>query len=137
MMTASPHIYPARLTWLTISVEWDHRRLAAMEPAARGRSSHGRHAMGKRVKGKVVIVTGAGSIGPGWGNGKAAAVLYAREGARVLAVDLTRDAAEETKSIIASEGGTCSVYVGDVAKQGDVKAMVATCVAAYGRVDVL
>jgi NAD(P)-dependent dehydrogenase (short-subunit alcohol dehydrogenase family) len=93
--------------------------------------------MGERVKGKVVIVTGAGSIGPGWGNGKAAAVLYAREGARVLAVDLTRDAAEETKSIIASEGGTCSVYVGDVAKQGDVKAMVATCVAAYGRVDVL
>ena len=47
--------------------------------------------MGERVKDKVVIVTGAGSIGPGWGNGKAAAVLYAREGAQVLAVDLQRD----------------------------------------------
>ena len=44
--------------------------------------------MGERVKDKVVIVTGAGSIGPGWGNGKAAAVLYAREGSKVLAAEL-------------------------------------------------
>jgi NAD(P)-dependent dehydrogenase (short-subunit alcohol dehydrogenase family) len=43
--------------------------------------------MGDRVKGKIALVSGAGSVGPGWGNGKASAVLYAREGARVMAVD--------------------------------------------------
>src|SRR5215218_9587707 len=52
-----------------------------------------RQAMGERDKGKVAIVTGAGSVEPGWGNGKAAAVLYAREGAKVLAVDLRPEAA--------------------------------------------
>jgi NAD(P)-dependent dehydrogenase (short-subunit alcohol dehydrogenase family) len=93
--------------------------------------------MGERVKGKVVIVTGAGSVGPGWGNGKAAAVLYAREGATVLAVDLRPAAAEETQAIIAAEGGTCLVYAGDVASNSDVEAMVAACVGAFGRVDVL
>jgi NAD(P)-dependent dehydrogenase (short-subunit alcohol dehydrogenase family) len=93
--------------------------------------------MGERVKGKVVIVTGAGSSGPGWGNGKAAAVLYAREGARVLAADRRREAAEETQAIIASEGGTCAVFAGDVAQSCDVQAMVETCLAAFGRVDVL
>ena len=50
--------------------------------------------MSLRVKDKVALVTGAGSIGPGWGNGKAAAVLYAREGARVFAVDCNPAAAE-------------------------------------------
>ena len=56
--------------------------------------------MSERVKDKVAIVMGAGSVGPGWGNGKAAAVLYAREGARVLAVDLVQSAGEETQRII-------------------------------------
>jgi NAD(P)-dependent dehydrogenase (short-subunit alcohol dehydrogenase family) len=93
--------------------------------------------MRERVKDKVVIVTGAGSVGPGWGNGKAAAVLYAREGARVLAADLQQDAAEETHAIIAAEGGTCAVYVGDVAVNSDVEAMVDACLADYGRIDIL
>ena len=44
--------------------------------------------MTERVEHKIAIVTGAGSVGPGWGNGKASAVLYAREGAKVFAVDL-------------------------------------------------
>ena len=56
--------------------------------------------MGDRLKEKVAIVTGAGSSGPGWGNGKATAVLFAREGAKVLAVDLNLEAAEETQAII-------------------------------------
>jgi NAD(P)-dependent dehydrogenase (short-subunit alcohol dehydrogenase family) len=93
--------------------------------------------MGERVKDRVVIVTGAGSAGPGWGNGKAAAVLYAREGARVLAVDFRSEAAEETQAIIAAEGGACAVFAGDVAQSDDVEAMVGACVAAYGRVDIL
>ncbi|MEE9290534.1 MAG: hypothetical protein V3U99_05920, partial [Alphaproteobacteria bacterium] len=53
-----------------------------------------------RVQGKVALVTGAGSIGPGWGNGKAAAVLYGREGAKVFAVDNRAEAAAETCAII-------------------------------------
>ena len=54
-----------------------------------------------RLKGKTAIVFGAGSSGPGWGNGKAAAAAYAREGARVACIDLVQEAAEETASIIA------------------------------------
>ncbi len=56
--------------------------------------------MGDRLKGKVAIVTGAGSVGPGMGNGKASAIVYAREGARVLAADVNLEAAEETRRII-------------------------------------
>ena len=62
---------------------------------------------GSRVAGKVALVTGAGSIGPGWGNGKAAAVLYGREGADVFAVDFRAEAAEETRAIVEGEGGNC------------------------------
>jgi len=49
--------------------------------------------MGERLKGRAAIVTGAGSIGPGMGNGKATAILFAREGARVMAVDCNPEAA--------------------------------------------
>jgi NAD(P)-dependent dehydrogenase (short-subunit alcohol dehydrogenase family) len=90
-----------------------------------------------RLEGKVAIVTGAGSVGPGWGNGKATAALFAREGAKVLAVDLKREAAEETRSIIEGEGGTVQVFAGDVSKTSDVKVMVEACLGAYGRIDIL
>jgi NAD(P)-dependent dehydrogenase (short-subunit alcohol dehydrogenase family) len=93
--------------------------------------------MGRRLDGKVAIVTGAGSVGPGWGNGKAAAVLFAREGARVLAVDLNKAAANETRNIIREEGGEAAVFAGDVSKNADVAAMVAACKKAFGRVDIL
>ena len=58
-----------------------------------------------KLKDKVAIVTGAGSIGPGWGNGKAAAVLFAREGAKVLCTDINLKASEDTVNIIRNEGG--------------------------------
>jgi NAD(P)-dependent dehydrogenase (short-subunit alcohol dehydrogenase family) len=90
-----------------------------------------------RLKGKVAIVSGAGSIAPGWSNGKAAAVLFAREGAKVFAVDRNRAAAEETRSIIKGEGGECTAFAADVSVAAEVEAMVAACAAAYGRVDVL
>lgn len=93
--------------------------------------------MGDRLKDKVAIVTGAGSVGPGWGNGKAAAVLFAREGARVLAVDINPDAAEETRRIIVGEGGECAVQRTDVSKAEQVKSMVDRCLEAYGRIDIL
>ncbi|MBM3801196.1 MAG: glucose 1-dehydrogenase [Acidimicrobiia bacterium] len=93
--------------------------------------------MGERLKDKVAIVTGAGSSGPGWGNGKATAVLFAREGARVLAVDISESAVEETRSIIEQEGGVCVTYRADVSRADDVSAMVDCCLEAFGRVDIL
>src|SRR5579863_4685372 len=59
------------------------------------------------IAGKVALVTGAGSVGPGWGNGKATATLLARRGASVFGVDIVEDAAAETQRIITDEGGTC------------------------------
>ena len=93
--------------------------------------------MTDRLQDKIAIVTGAGSIGPGWGNGKAAAVAFAREGAKIFAIDLNPDAAAETKGIIEGEGGTCETFTADVSSGGDVKDAIEACLAAFGRVDVL
>ena len=91
----------------------------------------------ERLKGKVAMVVGAGSIGPGRGNGKATAVTFAREGAQVFCVDRNGAAAEETVDIIAGEGGKATAFTADVSRAGDVEAMVAACLKAYGRIDVL
>jgi NAD(P)-dependent dehydrogenase (short-subunit alcohol dehydrogenase family) len=80
---------------------------------------------------------GAGSIGPGWGNGKAAAVAFAREGAKVMCADINGDAAEETVSMIAKEGGMARAQRADVSKDADVVAMVEACRSTYGRIDIL
>ncbi len=93
--------------------------------------------MAKRLEGKVALVTGAGSIGPGWGNGKAVSVLFAREGAKVVALDINPAAAAETAEIIASEGGDCTTVTADVSNSAQVAAAVQTCVDTYGRIDVL
>lgn len=94
--------------------------------------------MAGRLAGKIAIVTGAGSSGPGWGNGKAAAVLYAREGAKVLCSDIDTAAAGETAGIIRAEGGSADIFACDVSKSDQVEAMVACCRAAFGgRIDVL
>jgi NAD(P)-dependent dehydrogenase (short-subunit alcohol dehydrogenase family) len=93
--------------------------------------------MGQRVKGKVALVAGAGSIAPGWSNGKAAAVLYAREGAKVFAADIRLAAARETKEIIDGEGGECTACHVDVSDAEQVRVMVETCIDTYGRIDIL
>ena len=93
--------------------------------------------MGERLKDKVVFVTGAGSIGPGWGNGKAAAVQFAREGAKVFASDINADAVAEVADIIRSEGGTVESIVCDAANSASVEAAVNACMDAFGRIDVL
>jgi NAD(P)-dependent dehydrogenase (short-subunit alcohol dehydrogenase family) len=93
--------------------------------------------MTNRLKDKVAIVTGAGSSGPGWGNGKAAAAAFAREGAKLFAVDLNAEAAAETKRIIEDEGGTCETFTADVSSDGAVQDLVAACLNAFGRIDVL
>ncbi|HCQ01102.1 MAG TPA: hypothetical protein DIT99_10580, partial [Candidatus Latescibacteria bacterium] len=90
-----------------------------------------------RVEHKIAIVTGAGSVGPGWGNGKASAVLYAREGAKVFAVDIVLEAAEETRSIIDQEGGACTAYQADVSDADAVCGLVDACLNTYGRIDIL
>ena len=93
--------------------------------------------MAGRLKDKVALVTGAGSIAPGWGNGKATAVLFAREGAKVFSVDLNLSAAEETQALIADEGGISSAHRADVTKNDQVQAMVEACLEAFGRIDIL
>lgn len=93
--------------------------------------------MSRRLNDKVAIVTGAGSAGPGWGNGKAVAALFAREGAKVLAVDLNPEAVAQTCQIIESEGNTCAAHHADVSKAAQVEKMVQRCLALYGRVDIL
>lgn len=93
--------------------------------------------MGQRVKDKVALVFGAGSSGPGWGNGKAAAALYAREGARVYAVDVRAEAAEETRRVIEAEGGQCAALVADVTQSAQIQAVVARVLDEAGRIDIL
>ena len=93
--------------------------------------------MAGRLNGKVAIVAGAGSSGAGLGNGKATAILFAREGAKVLCVDRVLGRAEETCAIIAGEGGVASALAADVGQRADCEAMVATAVERYGRLDVL
>ena len=78
----------------------------------------------KRLDGKVVMVFGAGSSGPGWGNGKAAAVAFAREGARVVAIDLDADAVAQTVGAIESEGYQALAVTADVTDSASVVAAV-------------
>ena len=93
--------------------------------------------MGKRLEGKVVLVTGCGSAGPGWGNGKAMAVLCAREGAKVYGCDINLSAAQETQAIVQQEGGTMSIDASDVSNAEAVEKLVKNCVETYGDIDVL
>jgi NAD(P)-dependent dehydrogenase (short-subunit alcohol dehydrogenase family) len=90
-----------------------------------------------RLAGKVAIVTGAGSVGPGWGNGRAIAVIFAREGARVLLVDRDAGAVEVTAAQIRSEGGTAATRLADVTRPDEVAAFVAECADRLGGLDIL
>ncbi|HYE89491.1 MAG TPA: SDR family oxidoreductase [Terriglobales bacterium] len=93
--------------------------------------------MADRLKGKVAVVAGAGSRGPGLGNGKAAAILFAREGARVLCVDHMKERAEETVGLIRAEGFTAEALAADVTRAADCDAMVAAAVDRWGGLDIL
>lgn len=93
--------------------------------------------MAGRLQGKVAIITGAGCVGPGWGNGRAAAVIFAREGAKVFAVDLKAEAMEETLVRARETGGEVRTHLCDATKADEVEMMVRACVEAYGRVDIL
>jgi NAD(P)-dependent dehydrogenase (short-subunit alcohol dehydrogenase family) len=93
--------------------------------------------MSGRLKGKVAIVTGAGCAGPGWGNGRACAVLFAKEGARVFAADRDQAAMEETVALAKAAGGEIKTYQCDVTNASSVAAMVTACKEHWGRADVL
>jgi NAD(P)-dependent dehydrogenase (short-subunit alcohol dehydrogenase family) len=89
------------------------------------------------LEGRVAIVTGAGSRAEGIGNGRAAAILLARQGAKVALVDANPDWAARTREMIAAEGGESVVIAGDVSLAEDCRGIVAQTVARYGRLDVL
>lgn len=89
------------------------------------------------LKDKVAMVTGAGSRGDGIGNGRAAAILLAREGAKVALLDAERSCADATKAMIDREGGTSHVIVADVAEPSSCEDAVKATVGTWGRVDVL
>jgi hypothetical protein len=89
--------------------------------------------MGSRLKDKVALIVGAGSVGPGWGNGRATTVRFVEEGARVFGVDVSeanlRGTVEKAPSI--------KTHIGDVMDSKSIAAMVKACLDAYGRIDIL
>jgi NAD(P)-dependent dehydrogenase (short-subunit alcohol dehydrogenase family) len=98
-----------------------------------------RSGMSGKLKDRVAIVVGAGSSGPGWGNGKCTAITFAREGAKVFCVDRKRAAAEETVGLIEKETGkdVAVAFEADASNNAEVKAMVDACMEKWGRVDIL
>src|SRR5437660_1556325 len=91
-----------------------------------------------RLKDRIAIVVGAGqSPGEGIGNGRATALTFAREGAKVLCVDHNLASAQETVDLIAAKEGTAAVFKADVTKNADLKAMVEDAHARWGRIDIL
>ena len=90
-----------------------------------------------RLAGKRIAVIGAGSVGPGWGNGKAAAMAFAREGARVLCVDRHAEAAEATRAIIADEGGVAAALAADVRDPASGLSVTEAMAGHFGGLDVL
>ncbi len=94
--------------------------------------------MSGRLSGKVAIVVGAGQTpGDSIGNGRATALLFAREGAKVVAADIRLDSAEETVEMIREEGGSASAFRADATGEPDCESLVRATVDAHGRIDVL
>src|SRR6185436_18658368 len=120
---------------------WARRSRAGSRAAARtsstSASTRRSSSVANRLAGKVAIVTGAGSRGPGLGNGKATAILFAREGARVLCVDLAKERAEETLGLIRGEGGEAEAFAADVTVAAQCRAMVDAALQRWGGLDVL
>lgn len=90
-----------------------------------------------RLAGKVAFITGAGSVGPGWGNGRAMALRFAQEGATVFGVDLDASRLQETQAMVEQAGGTLATDSCDVTSSASIAQAVNRCVARFGRIDVL
>ncbi|MBD9667721.1 NAD(P)-dependent dehydrogenase (short-subunit alcohol dehydrogenase family) [Variovorax beijingensis] len=93
--------------------------------------------MSPRFENKVAIVTGAGCVGAGWGNGRAIAVRLAEEGAKVLAVDRDRARLEETLELAGRARASITPWLCDVTSNESVAAMAAACLDSYGTIDIL
>ena len=93
--------------------------------------------MSGRLDGKIAIVTGAGCVGPGWGNGRATCVRFAEEGAKIFAVDRDLASVAETVERVKAVGGEIAVQQCDVTNSQSVAAMVAACLKRFDRIDVL
>jgi NAD(P)-dependent dehydrogenase (short-subunit alcohol dehydrogenase family) len=94
------------------------------------------HSQG-RLANKVAIITGAGCVGPGWGNGRAIAMRFAQEGARVFAVDKDMAAMTDTLALIKEFNGDVTPYTCDVTDSKAIQGLVAACLKQYGTVDIL
>jgi NAD(P)-dependent dehydrogenase (short-subunit alcohol dehydrogenase family) len=90
-----------------------------------------------RLQDKIAIVCGAGASGGGTSIGMATAITFAREGAKVFAVDRDLALAKATRDAITEAGGECMLHECDIADAGAVAAMASACLDAYGRIDVL
>ncbi|MDB5965327.1 MAG: short-chain dehydrogenase/reductase [Polaromonas sp.] len=90
-----------------------------------------------RLQGKVALVTGAGSVGPGWGNGRAIAVRFAQEGALVFAVDREAGRMDETVALVRGSGDDIATATCDVTQSASVAAAVAACLERFGHIDIL
>ena len=93
--------------------------------------------MSGRLQGRIAVVTGAGSVGPGWGNGRATAVRFAEEGAKIFAVDRDPGSTRETIAKVEAVGGEIVVHGCDVTDSASVASMVKACVDRFGRIDIL
>ena len=93
--------------------------------------------MSGRLQGRIAIVTGAGCIGPGWGNGRATAVRFAEVGAKIFAIDRNLDSVTETVERVTAADGEIVTHQCDVTNSVSVNAMVKTCLDRFGRIDVL
>jgi NAD(P)-dependent dehydrogenase (short-subunit alcohol dehydrogenase family) len=91
-----------------------------------------------RLPGKIAVIVGAGqSPGEGMGNGRATALRFAREGAKLLALDRDLRSGEETAAMVRAEGGECIAFEADVTDEGTLKAAMAFAVERWGRIDIL
>jgi NAD(P)-dependent dehydrogenase (short-subunit alcohol dehydrogenase family) len=93
--------------------------------------------MSGRLEGKIALITGAGCVGPGWGNGRAMAVRFAEEGAKIFAVDRDLAPMKETVERVRAAGGTIETHLADVTKGSAVAAMVKACCDRFDRIDIL
>ncbi|HEY6753477.1 MAG TPA: SDR family oxidoreductase [Pseudolabrys sp.] len=93
--------------------------------------------MSGRLQDRIAIVTGAGCVGPGWGNGRATAVRFAEEGAKIFAVDRNLDSVSETIERVNAAGGEIVTHQCDVTGAASVEIMVKTCLDRFGRIDIL
>lgn len=91
----------------------------------------------RRLDGKVALITGAGSSGTGFGTGKAAALLFAREGASVVLFDRDEDSVRQTEQLIVSEGGKAVSVTGDVTSADEAEAAVDLACERFGGIDIL